>query len=152
MAGKRNGMGIFSFKKNTATPKKTITIYIVEDNVLYAKQLEFFLQNKFGKSANVQTFPVSEVIEVKLEHGHIPDVIIMDHHLSERYEDAASGLESLSAIREQHPNILLILHSALGVADQAGADIAEGLFTYIPKGGDAFSKLETEISQLIEKT
>jgi DNA-binding NarL/FixJ family response regulator len=144
-------MGIFSFRKNTDSPKRAITIYIVEDNVLYAKQLEFFLQNKFGRNVSIQTFPVSEVIEVKLEHGHIPDIIIMDHHLSERYEDAASGMESLNAIREQHPQIRLILHSALGVPDLAGGDIAQGLFTYIPKGGDAFSKLEAEISPLIEK-
>lgn len=143
-------MGIFTFRKNAGSHQKTITIYIVEDSVLYSKQLEFFLQSKFGKRIYVQSFPVAEVIEVKLEHGHIPDVIIMDHDLSDRYEDAASGLESLNTIHEQYPQILLILHSAVGSSHLAEA-ITQDTFTYIPKGADAFARIEAKIAPLIEK-
>jgi DNA-binding NarL/FixJ family response regulator len=142
-------MGIFNFKKHTNRPKKT-TIYIVEDNVLYTRQLEFFLQNKFGDNVGVYSFPVSEVLEVKLEHGHIPDVIIMDNNLSEKYEDAASGLESLRAIHTQYPDIQLILHTAQGDGGAMGSALAEGVCMYVPKGGEAFSMLGAIIGQRIE--
>jgi DNA-binding NarL/FixJ family response regulator len=139
-------MGIFNFKKQTNKPKKTI-IYIVEDNVLYTRQLEFFLQNKFSDKVSIHSFPVSEVLEVKLEHGHIPDVIIMDNNLSEKYEDAASGLESLRAIHSQYPGIQLILHTAQGEGGVMGSALAEGVCVYVPKGTEAFTMLGDIIDQ-----
>lgn len=144
-------MGIFNFRKGTGNPPRSLHVYIAEDNVLYSKQLEFFLQNAFGKRVHVQSFPVSEVIEVKLEHGHIPDVIIMDHDLSDRYTDAAQGLDSLHTIHEQFPEILLILHSAVTNDHLAETAAAEESFTFIPKGHHAFAQIEAKIAPLLEK-
>jgi len=135
-------MGLFNFKKK-AVKGKHFTVYLAEDNPVYLKQLEFFLRNTFEDSISVSSFPVSEVIDVKLEHGHIPDVIIMDHLLSEKYEDASVGLDAIQTIHERYPNILLILHSA---DTQAGASDSL-IYKNVPKGDGALQHIAELIKQ-----
>ncbi len=135
-------MGLFSFKKK-AIKEKHLTIYLAEDNPVYLKQLEFFLKNRFEHSISVSAFPVSEVIDVKLEHGHIPDVIIMDHVLSEKYEDASAGLDAIQTIHERYPNILLILHSA--DVDAGSSD--SRVYKNVPKGEGALEHIAELIKQ-----
>lgn len=141
-------MGIFRNRKNAANHKRT-RIYIVEDNALYARQLEFFLNNTFGNAVVVECFPVAEVIEVKLEHGHTPNIIILDHNLNDKYKDASSGLESARLIHSEHPEIRLILHTAYRPADTTEAAELSEIVDYIPKGGNAFQRLESIIREVI---
>lgn len=139
-------MGIFNFKKKEAEKGK-YKIYIAEDNPVYLKQLEFFLTTSFKEEIEVSCFPVAEVIDVKLAHGHIPDAIIMDHQLNDKYEDADSGLNAIKAIHQTHPTILLILHSAYEPAadDHTNPD----LFVSIPKREGAMEEIKTLIRQHI---
>lgn len=139
-------MGLFKTKKQTEIRKK-ITVYIAEDNPVYLKQLEFYLDKVHGNAISIESFPVSEVIDVKLEHGHTPSVIIMDHNLSAKYDDAINGIEALKAIHNSHPEILLILHSAHRSAEEEVNNMDHSFFTVVPKGEHAFE----EISKLISK-
>lgn len=135
-------MGLFSFNKKSAK-KKHLTVYLAEDNPVYLKQLEFFLMSTFQSAVSVSAFPVSEVIEVKLERGHIPDVIIMDHILSEKYEDASAGLDAIQTIHERYPNILLILHSA---HEHAGSSDSL-IYKNVPKGNGAMHHIAEIVKQ-----
>ena len=141
-------MGLFKTRRRTEHPKK-FTVYIADDNPVYLKQLEFFLNKVYGNEITVESFPVSEVIDVKLEHGHTPDVIIMDHNLSTKYDDAVSGIEALKVIHEKHPNIVLVLHSAHASAEKEANNFDESIFTLIPKGENAFEEIGYLIAKLL---
>lgn len=140
-------MGLFKTKKRTEEIKKKFTVYIAEDNPVYLKQLEFYLKKVHGEAISIESFPVSEVIDVKLEHGHTPSVIIMDHNLSAKYDDAISGIEALKAIHNSHPEILLILHSAHKSAEEEVSNMDHSFFTVVPKGEQAFEKISNLISK-----
>lgn len=140
-------MGLFGKKKNTPSTTLPTSIYIVEDNALYAQQIEFFLRKQFGEEIRLQRFPVSEVIDVKLEHGHQPDVILMDQFLNDKYEDASSGIESLRAIHRKHPDILLVLHTS----DQNMAEAARDICEYVPKGEGALERIEGLVQRKIDQ-
>lgn len=134
-------MGLF--KKKQTNNLNPLTIYIADDNPIYLKQLAFYLNKVHGEKIHVESFPVSEVIEVKLEHGHHPDIIIMDNYLSEKYADASLGIDALEQIQAKYPQISLILHSANTNLLIEKSDH----FICIPKKENAFD----EISQIILK-
>lgn len=140
-------MGLFGKKKNIPATTLPTNVYIVEDNALYAQQIEFFLRKQFGEEITLQRFPVSEVIDVKLEHGHKPDVILMDQFLNDKYEDASSGLESLREIHSKYPNILLVLHTS----DQNMAEASRDICEYVPKGDGALERIEELVRKKIEQ-
>ena len=139
-------MGLF--RSGKTAPKKPLRIFIVEDSKVYASQLEFMLQSKFGESVVVSTFPVAEVMEVKLEHNDIPDLIIMDHFLNARYDDAEDGSDVLQRIKKDYPKIRLVLHTSASDADTARQAIAGEICHFVPKGTDAFDKLAEIVAAL----
>ena len=141
-------MALFSRKKDEKTRRKSL-VFLVEDNVVYARQVELFLRSKFGEKIEIMHFPVAETAEVKLEHGTIPEVIVMDHFLDGQYEDASLGLDMLKKIKETYPKIHLILLSSQESIELAVSSISEGICDYIPKGGRAMAQLEKLLSKYL---
>jgi|GEM_PF-6246342 len=129
------------FKSGRKTEKKQVRIFIVEDSKVYSHQLEFSLQSHFGDAVIVSCFPVAEVMDVKLEHQNFPDIIIMDHVLNDRYEDAESGLEALKRIKQGYPGIELVLHTASANDELIEKAVAENLFRFVPKGEKGLEEL-----------
>lgn len=134
-------MGLFSGKKEENASAKKL-IFIVEDNVVYARQTELFLRSRFGEKVAIMHFPVAELAEVKLEHGTIPAVIVMDHFLDGKYDDAALGFDVLKKIKEGFPQIHLVLLSSQESIELAVKSITDGVCDYVPKGKHAMELLE----------
>lgn len=119
---------------NKKSPK---LIFIVEDNAVYARSLEFFLKSKF-EGVEVKTFPVGELA---LDSIHMkPDYIVMDYFLNSRYFDAEDGLSILKGIKEKDPKVKIIVLSsqqdvkvALAVKDQGSM--------YVIKNEEAFENI-----------
>ena len=140
-----NNMNFFT--KNTPK-KKTYLIFLVEDNLIYAEQIKHFLITTFGEKIDIVHFPVAEVLDVKLESGNIPDIIIMDHYLSDKYPDAELGLTALKRIKKQFPKIELILHTSQNSIEFAADAIKQGICNYVEKSAMGFKKLEELITKL----
>lgn len=141
-------MNLFGNSKPTKSQK--LLIFIVEDNKIYARQLEYFIQLKFGEKTEVVYAPVAEVAEIKIKNGSIPDLMIMDHYLNEKYEDAEEGFDVLKRLKKEYPSIEFILHSSQQSVELALSIVKEGVCTYIVKGDDGFNKIEAEIKKLLK--
>ena len=137
------------FKRKT-TKKETYLIFLVEDNLIYAEQVKHFLITTFGEKANIVHFPVAEILDIKLEAGIIPDIIIMDHYLSDKYPDAELGMTALKRIKKQFPEIELILHSSQDSIRLAVDAIKEGVCNYVEKNAMGLKKLEELIKKIIQ--
>ena len=87
------------FKKKISIKEKYL-IYLVEDNLIYAELIKHSLSVAFGEKIELVHFPVAEVLDIKLESGNIPNMIIMDHYLSDKYPDAELGLTALKRIKK----------------------------------------------------
>ncbi|MES2592464.1 MAG: response regulator [Bacteroidota bacterium] len=141
-------MNLFGNKNSSKTKK--FLIFLVEDNAIYLRQLEHLIQSKFGEKAEVECMPVAEVAEIKIQNGDIPDLLIMDHYLNDRYEDAEEGFDVLKRLKKEYPSIEFILHSSQQSIELALSIAKEGICTYIAKGDDGFNKIEAEIKKLIK--
>lgn len=132
-------MGIFT--KINAKKKKYV-IFLVEDNLIYAEQVKFFLASSFGDKIDILHFVVAELMDNKLQSGIIPDLIIMDHYLGNKYTDAELGLTALRRIKKQFPELEMILHSSQESIELAISALNDGVCNYVEKSEVGLKKLE----------
>ncbi len=87
--------------------KETITIFLVDDNALYLKDLEISFSSK--SYYNVRTFATGELCLEKLSLK--PDIIVLDYYLNSISENAINGLETLIKIRKINSHVPIIMLS-----------------------------------------
>ena len=119
------------------TTKKQI--YIVEDNEIYAKQLEFIIKNELDRNCVISIISNGKDLYKKISDSKIPDVIIMDHFLNEKEEFL--GFDILLNLKNRYPNILMILHSSKEDIDLAINVVKSNKCIYIAKGKEGFDRI-----------
>lgn len=123
------------FSQKNKSPK---LIFIVEDNVMYSKSLEFFLKSKF-EGVEIKTFPVGELC---IDNLHLkPDYIIMDYFLNTKYFDAEDGLTILKEIKAKDTKVRVIVLSAQQDVKVALAVKDLGSM-YLMKNDEAFENIK----------
>ena len=133
------------FKKK----REKALLFIVEDNEMYLHQLKFYLENKFKDKIEIKSFKVAEIAMIELDMK--PDLIIMDHFLDSKYEDASEGLIALKEIHEKDPSIKLVLHSSKADFSFAVETIKLGICQFIPKNHSGLEGIADVVRQIIEK-
>jgi DNA-binding NarL/FixJ family response regulator len=82
-------------------------IFLVEDDVIYARAVEHYLSGNLSFEADTMYFPIGELA---IENLHLmPDAIIMDYRLNSKYLDAADGLENIKKIKRKLPHVEIII-------------------------------------------
>lgn len=120
---------------------KSKNIFIVEDNVTYAKALELFLKQSFPDNTEVKIFPVGEIALMELDRRN-PSIVIMDYHLDTRYYDAEPGLIAIKDIKEKKPDTHIILLSAQEEISVAVEATKTYHCHYVKKDDHSFEKIE----------
>jgi DNA-binding NarL/FixJ family response regulator len=119
------------------------TIFIVEDNAVYAKSLRGFLITHFPEM-KIEVFPIGEMLLNVLHRN--PNIVIMDYFLNTTYWAAQNGLEVIKQIKEQKPQIKIIVLSSQGNHNVVSEAINQYGCAYVQKEMEAFGK----VKQLIE--
>jgi two-component system, NtrC family, nitrogen regulation response regulator GlnG len=106
---------------------KHTTVWLVDDDASIRWVLERAL-----KTAGLETtaFPAAEPAREALRHGR-PDVMITDVRMT-----GESGLALLSHVRQEHPEMPVIVMTAYTDLDSAVAAYQGGAFEYLPKPFD----------------
>jgi len=86
-----------------------ISVFLVEDNTVYAKSLQGFLLTHFP-DMKIKLFPVGETCLMKMHLN--PNVVIMDYFLNSKYGEAQNGLEIIKRIKEQNSQTNIVVLSA----------------------------------------
>lgn len=90
------------------TINKEITIFLVDDNALYLKNLEIAFSSK--SYYKVYTFATGELCLSQMALN--PDIIILDYYLNSIKKDARNGLELLKNIRGINSEVPVVFLSA----------------------------------------
>lgn len=137
-------MNLFKNIFTKSTPKEH-TIFIVEDNEVYANLLEAFLMLHFPEIHAIKKFTSGEAC--LNESFQIPTVIIMDHLLNKNQPDAATGLSIIKKMKIANPELNIILLSAQTEIEVVSKTIAKYGGIYIPKNEEAFHNIEQQVKQ-----
>ncbi|HEX8516677.1 MAG TPA: response regulator [Bacteroidia bacterium] len=123
---------------------RIITVFLVDDNALYLKNLEISFMSK--PYYNVETFPTGERCIAALSHN--PDIIILDYHLNEVVPEAKNGLETLIEIRKVNPTVPIVVLSADESPDVANNCMEHEAVEFIIKDDISFAKLREVITNV----
>jgi len=127
---------------------KARSIFIVEDNPVYAKALSSFLKKTFPAIKEVKVFSGGK--EATLEMDRDPGLVIVDYYLNSIEKDAENGLEIIKQIKEKKPKTNVILLSGQKNINVALAAAKECDCHYVQKDDRAFDKVEHYIKELVE--
>ncbi|MES2285346.1 MAG: response regulator [Bacteroidota bacterium] len=132
--------------KNLILPDQIdITIFLVDDDAMYLKSLEFqFRQNP---NLKIETFLTGEACIEKLFLK--PDVVILDYILSAPNKKALTGPQTLVKIKKILPNTQVIMLSAMESAEVATNSIKLGAFDYVIKDQNTFLKLKACVKKIL---
>jgi two-component system, OmpR family, response regulator len=134
----------FIFKLFMMAKKDTITIFLVDDNALYLKNLEIAFSSK--PYYNVQTFATGELCLEKLSSN--PDIIILDYYLNSISKNAMNGLETLIKIRAKNSHVPVILLSVESDPKVAMDCMNHKATEFIVKDDLSFSRLREIITSI----
>jgi DNA-binding NtrC family response regulator len=118
-------------------------IFVVDDDRHYARMLSYRLDK--NPDYSVKVFDSGEEV---LRHlpGDRPDLILLDIMMP-----GLDGIEVLRRVREQYPDVLVVMVSAQGVIDTAVEAMKLGAYDYITKGQDDLVKLDQVVRNVLEK-
>lgn len=132
---------------------KKITVFIVEDNVMYSKILKKALETR---NYEVQVFHTGEEMISAWEED--PDIILLDYFINPEHEIVyMNGEKILRFIRRISRSLPVIVLTASDDALTASDDISRatrmlklGAIDFIVKGQGELPNLERTITQVIE--
>ena len=126
---------------------KEILLFIVDDDPLYSKALEYSITNKLP-TIKIKTFLTGEAClqQMKLK----PDVVILDYFLDSKVPYAWNGLNILKQIKMLNPKTKVIMLSSQDSLDVAVKCIDNHSFDYVSKSESAFVKINNVLKNIIE--
>jgi len=139
---------MFTNLHNRIYPDKNI-VFIVEDNELYAKSLQTFIQNRFPNIKEIKIFRIGEMCLMEINRN--PSIIIMDYFLNSKYENANNGLEIIKRIKMLKPKTNIIVLSVQAEFNVAIEAIRQYDCIYLQKDHDAFNKVELFINKIFDR-
>lgn len=120
-------------------------IFIVEDNMVYAHSLRSYLLLQFPE-AQILILPDGETCLIELHRK--PLLIIMDHLLNTKHEDAATGLNIIQTIKSASFKTNMILLSSNTDLNVFVKTLALYKCTYLRKDNNAFRNIANLIKHL----
>jgi two-component system, OmpR family, response regulator len=126
--------------------KKTITIFLVEDDKMFLHALGFNLH----KMPQYKVYCYSSGEECLKNMDLKPQIIILDYYLNENKPDAINGLDVLSEIKKTKPNTTVIMLSGQKDLDIALNTLKAGAYTYLIKDKQTLEQLNELINQVIK--
>jgi two-component system OmpR family response regulator len=124
--------------------KDTITIFLVDDNALYLKNLEIAFSSK--PYYKVVTFATGELCLEKLALK--PDIIILDYYLDGVTRNAMNGMETLIKIRAVDPHVPVVMLSVESDPAVAAECMKHKATEFIIKSDISFARLREVITSV----
>ena len=122
--------------------KKTLLIYVVEDNKVYNKMVCEHLKKE--NYTNVKSFEFGKDCIKTVKDGEKPDIVIQDYALQD-----ITGIDVLKAVKKYNKNTEFVFLTANENMEVAVNSIKYGAYDYIVKDNDiAFKKVVYNINKL----
>ncbi len=125
--------------------QQAILIFIVDDDPLYLKNLEF--QFKENPNLVIKTFLTGEACIEKLSLK--PDIIILDYLLNPKDDKTLDGIPTLVKIKNVSPSTQVIMLSSNESAEVATNSLKLGAFDYVVKDQKTYLNLKKCIKKVL---
>ncbi len=122
-------------------------VFLVDDDIKMLIMLKHHLENRVKHDIKINIFAHGENCLDKMDLE--PDLIVLDYYLNNIRENAQTGLEILRQIKQQRPNIEVIMMSAQEDMETALSTIREGAYDYVIKNEKTAQRVELLVNKVI---
>ncbi|MDX2001074.1 MAG: response regulator [Chitinophagales bacterium] len=129
--------------------EKTYSIYLVDDDAKHLLLLKEHLVKHLPYSLNVKTFTSGEEVLQQLDSK--PDIIILDYYFDGAGAGASDGVDILKKIRNQKPEIPVVMMSHADKIEVAVTCYDYGAKDYIIKNETAYAKALLVVRNIIHE-
>lgn len=129
--------------------KDVLSVCVVDDDDLFLKSLKHYLQEKWQSKIKINTFHSGEEF-LRYAPKHKTDIVILDYVLNSFYPFAMNGLSVLQKIKQESPEMKVIILSGQDKMEIALDSLKNGAFDYVIKNNLTFLKIQTSIRNAIE--
>ncbi len=130
---------------SSSKQKKQITVFIVDDDVLYSKALELSISSQID-SLSVYTFQTGEACLQQMKKK--PAIVILDYYLNSEIPYAWNGMAILRQIKKINPKTKVIILSSQDSLSVAIDCMENGAYDYISKTQTALVRINNLISNI----
>ena len=131
-------------------PKKSIYIFLVEDNKTFSMLLKAAIESSFDKiPVKLHVFETGEACMVKIKEVK-PQVAILDYHLNSKCPEAADGIEVLKWIKKESLDTYVIMLTSEDNIEIALKSFNNGATDYVVKTETAFKKINNSLSNIFK--
>ena len=121
-------------------------IFLVDDEPIQNEMLKDYISERF--KYQIKTY---ESGESALQDMHLnPEIVVLDFHLNSHLPNAQNGVEVLKRIKEQYPDVQVIMLSGQDKLEVAIDSMKHGAYDYVIKGETAFSRMENVLNNINE--
>lgn len=130
--------------------KDLINVFIVDDNKVFTLALKADIENAFkDMDLIVQTFETGEKCMETFKEV-VPDLVILDYHLDNKYPDAADGIKVLDWIKKENNATHVIMLTIDDNIDIALKSFQHGASDYVVKTNTQFRKINYSLINLFK--
>jgi two-component system OmpR family response regulator len=135
-----------SKKGKVLSNKKIITIFLVDDDLLFLKALELSISSIFP-SVIIKTFQTGEAClqQMKLK----PSVVILDYYLNSEIPYAWNGISILKQIKKINPKTKVVILSSQDSLNIAIDCIENGAYDYISKSESSLVRINNILTNIL---
>jgi DNA-binding NtrC family response regulator len=126
--------------------KSTQSIFLIDDEPIQNEMLKDYLAERFNYNYHLFDNGEEAIQNMSLN----PSIVIIDYHLNAHNPAAKNGVQILQAIKEQYPNVQVIMVSGQDKIQVAVDSMKYGAYDYIVKGETAFSRMENTLNRIYE--
>jgi two-component system, OmpR family, response regulator len=130
--------------KEEEMKNEKIKLFLVDDDAVFLKLLASELME--NADFDIETYATGELCLASL--SHYPDIIILDYHLDGINKNAMNGLETLDKIKDNYPDIPVIILSSQDKIEVAIQCMHHRAFDYVVKSETSFLRLQKIITSI----
>jgi DNA-binding NtrC family response regulator len=123
-----------------------ISVYLVDDDILFLKSLEHHLQHKLKYFVQIKPFHSGEEFIKHMKEK--PDIVVLDYLLNGS-SASLNGMDVLRQIKTESPETTVIMLSGQDKLEIAIETIKHGPYDYVVKNENAFLKTQNLIRNAI---
>jgi DNA-binding NtrC family response regulator len=129
-------------------PADSISLFLVDDNILYQKSLEHYLLHSLKHTIHIRSFSSAEAC---LQHlSEKPDIVILDYLLADEHSTTTlTGMDVLDKIKQQYPDLTVILLSGHKEIETVVDLTRHGAAAYVIKNEHAFGRIHRLIQKAV---
>ena len=135
--------------KTSLKTRKTISVFVVDDNKSYLTMLVHYLHKHFKSKIQIDSFINGEDCLKEVEKKPTIEIVILDYYLNTGSKNAMNGLEVLKKIKGINSEIIVIMLSGEDKLQIATDCIAFGAYEYVVKSATSFMRVQNILKNLI---